>query len=64
MSKTRVRIDPDDPRSLPEGRVDHAILDATTEQDLAAQQAQDDAEAMRRRRDGKRTPALRAARRS
>ncbi|MDE0718483.1 MAG: helix-turn-helix domain-containing protein [Rhodospirillaceae bacterium] len=47
MSTTRVRIDPDDPRSLPEGRVDHAVLDATTDQDLAAQQAQDDAEAMR-----------------
>ena len=47
MSRTRVRIDPDDPRSLPEGRVDHAVLDATTEIDNAAQQAQDDAEAMR-----------------
>ena len=47
MSTTRVRIDPDDPRSLPEGRVDRAVLDATTESDIAAQQAQDDAEAMR-----------------
>jgi len=46
MSRTRVRIDPDDPRSMPEGRVDHAVLDATTESDIAAQQAQDDAEAM------------------
>ena len=61
MSTTRVRIDPDDPRGLPEGRVDHAVLDATTERDLAAQQAQDDAEAMRRRRTGKRLPAFRAA---
>ena len=47
MSTARVRIDPDDPRSLPEGRVDYAVLDSTTERDLAAQQAQDDAEAMR-----------------
>ena len=46
MSRTRVRIDPGDPRSLPEGRVDYAILDQTTEQDLALQQEQDDAEAM------------------
>ena len=44
---TRVRIDPDDPRSLPEGRVDHAVLDSTTEADLVSQQREDDAEAMR-----------------
>ena len=30
MSTTHVRIDPDDPRSLPEGRIDHAVLDGTT----------------------------------
>ena len=46
MSTMRARIDPDDPRSLPEGRVDYAVLDATTERDLALQQWQDDAEAM------------------
>ena len=47
MSETRVTIDPDDPQSLPEGRIDHAVLDGTTETDLALQQQQDDAEAMR-----------------
>ena len=47
MSETHVRIDPDDPQSLPEGRIDHAVLDGTTETDLALQQQQDDAEAMR-----------------
>ena len=47
MSETHVRIDPDDPQSLPEGRIDHAVLDGTTETDLALQQQQDDTEAMR-----------------
>ena len=47
MSTRRVRIESDDPRSLPEGRVDHAVLDGTTEADIARQQEQDDAEAMR-----------------
>ena len=47
MSTKRVRIDPDDPQSLPEGRIDHALLDGSTEADLASQQRQDDAEAMR-----------------
>ena len=46
MSRTRVRIDPDNPRSLPPGRVDHAVLDATTEEDIARQARDDDAEAM------------------
>ena len=45
MSTTRVRIDPDDPG--PEGRVDYAVLDSTTEADLASQQREGDAEAMR-----------------
>ena len=47
MSETHVRIDLDDPQSLPEGRIDHAVLDGTTETDLALQQQQDAAEAMR-----------------
>ena len=46
MSKTRVRIDPDNPRSLPQARVDHAVLDATSEEDIARQAREDDAEAM------------------
>lgn len=43
----RVRIDPDDPESLPPGEVDYAVLDATTEEDIARQIREDDAEAMR-----------------
>ena len=46
MSTTRVRVDPGNPGSLPEGRVDHAVLERATEADLAFQQQQDDAEAM------------------
>ena len=47
MSVIRVRIDPDDPESLPPGQVDYAVLDATTEEDIARQIREDDAEAMR-----------------
>ena len=47
MSSTRARIDPDDPQSLPPGRVDHAVLEATAEEDIARQAHDDDAEAMR-----------------
>jgi len=47
MSTTRITIDPDDPESWPEGSVDYAVLDATTEEDLAAQQREDDAEVIR-----------------
>ncbi|WP_419857159.1 hypothetical protein [Candidatus Palauibacter irciniicola] len=47
MSTTRITIDLDDLESLPEGRVDYAVLDATTEEDIASQQREDDAEAMR-----------------
>ncbi|WP_420463347.1 hypothetical protein [Candidatus Palauibacter sp.] len=32
--------------SLPEGRVDHAVLDGATEADLVSQERDDDAEAM------------------
>ena len=47
MSIVRVRIDPDDPESLPPAQVDYAVLDATTEEDIARQIREDDAEAMR-----------------
>ena len=47
MSRTRVRMDPDDSRIFPAGRVDHAMLDTTTEEDIARQARHDDAEAMR-----------------
>lgn len=46
MSTARITVDPDDPGSWPDGRVDYAVLDATAEEDLAAQQQEDDAEAI------------------
>ncbi len=45
MSRTRVKIDPDDPRNLLEGRMDPAVLDGTTEEDIVLQARHDDAEA-------------------
>ena len=47
MKTTNVRIDPQDPGNLPPGRVDYAVLDRTTEADLARQQQDDDEEAIR-----------------
>ena len=47
MSTTRLGIEPGDPRSLSAGRVDHEVLERTSERDIALQQRQDDAEAMR-----------------
>ena len=44
MSTTRVRIDPDDPSTLPEGRIDTARVDATTEAEIAAQEHEDEDE--------------------
>lgn len=46
MTRTRVTIDPVHRRGLPAGRVNYEVLDTTTERDIAAQQRQDDAEAM------------------
>ncbi len=46
MSTTRVRVDPDDPASFPTGRVDFAVVDGTTEAEIALHQRQDDAAAM------------------
>ena len=46
MKTVRIKIDPTDPTTLPAGRVDLARLDATSEEDIARQQAADDAEAM------------------
>ena len=48
MSTTRIRIDPDNPATLPEGRFDPAVVDGTTESEIAMQQQEDDAEAMAR----------------
>ncbi len=46
MSTTRVRIDPEDSATLPKGRIDPAVVDGTTETEIALQQEEDDAEAM------------------
>ncbi len=46
MKTVRVKIDPQNPATLPVGRIDLQILDSTTESQLAAQQKIDDAEAM------------------
>ena len=46
MITTRVRIDPDIPATLPEGRFDPAVVDGTTESEIAMQEQEDDAEAI------------------
>ena len=46
MNTTRVRIDPDDPSTLPEGRIDPARVDAATEEEIAAQEREDEDEAL------------------
>jgi putative transcriptional regulator len=46
MSTTRVRIDPDDPTTFPEGKIDAAKVDGTTEAEIGLQEREDDAEAM------------------
>ncbi|MCY4487817.1 MAG: helix-turn-helix domain-containing protein [Deltaproteobacteria bacterium] len=46
MSTTRVRIDPDNSATLPKGRIHFAVVDGTTETEIALQQQEDDAEAM------------------
>jgi uncharacterized DUF497 family protein len=46
MKTIRVSIDPDNPASLPEGRVDFNRLDATTECNIAEQQYSDETDAI------------------
>ena len=46
MGRMRGRIDLGDPRSLPAGRVDHTVLDRTTEEDTGRRARDDDVEAM------------------
>ncbi|MFZ2404766.1 MAG: hypothetical protein WAW41_06485 [Methylobacter sp.] len=46
MTTVRISIDPDNPASLPEGRVDFDRLDATNEGNIAAQQHIDETNAM------------------
>ena len=47
MGTTRSRTDPDDPSTFPTGRIDPAAVDATAEADIALQEREDDAAAMR-----------------
>ena len=47
MSTVRVTVDPDDPKTFPKGRMDLAVVDATTEEQIALQQSEDDEEAMK-----------------
>ncbi len=46
MSTTRVRIDPDNPSTQPEWRIDPARVDATTEAEIAAPEREDEEAAM------------------
>jgi len=46
MTTVRISIDPDNPASLPEGRVDFDRLDATNERNIAVQQHIDETNAM------------------
>lgn len=46
MKTVRVKIDPTAPASLARGRIDPGRVDATTERDIAQQQAADDAQAL------------------
>jgi len=46
MSTTRITVDPDDPATFPKGRIDAARVDGTTEAEIAAQEREDEAEAM------------------
>ena len=47
MSRTGLTIDPNSPQGASRGRVDYEVLDATSEDDIARQAHEDDAEAMR-----------------
>ena len=42
----KIELDPANPQTWPKGRINEARLDATTETQLAAQQASDDSAAM------------------
>lgn len=47
MSAMRIRIDPADPSTLPKGRINPAVVDGTTEAEIALQQQEDEEQAMR-----------------
>lgn len=46
MNTVKISIDPENPASLPEGRVDFNRLDHTSEQDITAQQHIDETDAL------------------
>ena len=46
MGTTRITVDPGDPSTFPEGRFAPAVVDATTEADIALQEREDEAEAL------------------
>ncbi|MYA09788.1 MAG: hypothetical protein F4060_02280 [Holophagales bacterium] len=46
MGTTRIRIQPGDPATYPEGRIDAAKVDGTTEAEIRLQQREDDADSM------------------
>jgi putative transcriptional regulator len=46
MKTVRMKIDPTNPKSLMAGRIDAARVDAATEDDIQAQMAQDEREAL------------------
>lgn len=46
MKKTHVHVDPENPITFPEGRVDQARLEATTDEDIREQIRRDEADAM------------------
>ena len=46
MSTTRIRINPRDPQTLPDGRINPAVVDGATEADIALQRKEDEAQAM------------------
>lgn len=46
MNTVKISIDPENPASLPEGKVDFNRLDDTSEQDITAQQHMDESDAM------------------
>lgn len=46
MSTIRIKVDPDDPSTFPKGFINYAAVDATTEEDIARHEKEDEAEAL------------------
>ncbi len=47
MSTMRIKVDLNNPKSFPKGRINRALVDGTTETQIAMQQHQDEQDAMR-----------------